>query len=58
VHILGCKTPALPMKYLGLPLGAKFKATNYLERSFGKIGETTHGFEEVVFIQGRSSHSY
>uniref|UniRef100_A0A2N9IY24 Reverse transcriptase zinc-binding domain-containing protein n=1 Tax=Fagus sylvatica TaxID=28930 RepID=A0A2N9IY24_FAGSY len=57
VHILGCKTPALPMKYLGLPLGAKFKATNYLERSFGKIGEkigeTTHGFEEVVFIQGR-----
>ena len=23
--ILGCKTTTLPMKYLGLPLGAKFK---------------------------------
>jgi hypothetical protein len=26
VDILGCKTSNLPMKYLGLPLGAKFKS--------------------------------
>ncbi len=24
-HILGCKFASLPMKYLGLPLGAHFK---------------------------------
>ena len=25
-NILGCKTPTLPLKYLGLPLGAKMVA--------------------------------
>ena len=25
VDVLGCKQGSLPMKYLGLPLGAKFK---------------------------------
>lgn len=25
VSILGCRVPSLPMKYLGLPLGASFK---------------------------------
>ena len=25
-QILGCQTASLPMKYLGLPLGASFKA--------------------------------
>lgn len=26
--ILGCKVSSLPMKYLGLPVGARFKATS------------------------------
>jgi hypothetical protein len=27
-HILGCQVASLPMTYLGLPLGASFKATS------------------------------
>jgi hypothetical protein len=27
-HILGCRLSSLPMKYLGLPLGASYKATS------------------------------
>ena len=35
VEILGCMVGALPMTYLGMPLGASYKSL-YLEPYFGK----------------------
>lgn len=49
VEILGCRQSSLPLKYLGLPLGATHKEEN-LEPCFGEDEATSSWMEEVVFI--------
>ena len=51
--ILGCKVGTFTMMYLGLPLGATFKASHIwkLEPYCRKVGKMTCEVEEVVSIQ-------
>jgi hypothetical protein len=49
--ILGCKTRILPMHYLGLPLGAKFKAKAIWNRIFEKLEHLLASWT-VVPLQG------
>ena len=49
--LLGCKTSALPMKYLGLPLGAHFKSKGIWDPIIEKNGETSSWVETNVLIE-------
>jgi hypothetical protein len=44
--ILGCKVSSLPMKYLGLPLGASFKAKSLWDDIIEKIRASHGGMNE------------
>jgi hypothetical protein len=48
-NILGCRVASLPMKYLGLLLGASYKSTSIW------IGVW---MEEIVFVKGRTFNSF
>ena len=52
VNVLVYKQGSLPMKYLGLPLGAKFKEKT-MESNSGEDGKEIGGMETIVLIQGR-----
>jgi hypothetical protein len=45
--ILGCKTSQLPMKYLGLPLGAKFKAKDIWNPIVEKMEQRLAGWKRI-----------
>ena len=50
VGMLGCRQSSLPLSYLGLPLGAKFKELSIWNPIFGKDGKEINRVEEVVSI--------
>ena len=50
VEILACRQSSLPLKYLGLLLGATFKDKDDFESYFGKAGADISLLEEIVFI--------
>jgi hypothetical protein len=51
VGLLGCKTNALPMKYMGLPLGARFKSLSHLGSYCRKNGTIVSWVEADVLIE-------
>ena len=50
--ILGCKTSQLPMKYLGLPLGAKFKAKDIWNPIIEKMERRLAGWKRIYLSKG------
>jgi hypothetical protein len=50
--ILGCKTTTLPMKYLGLPLGAKFKLKNIWNLIIEKMERRLAGWKRMYLSTG------
>ena len=51
--MLGCKTSSLPIKYLGLPLGAKFKATRIWNGVLEKLERLTEWKRMYLSKAGR-----
>jgi hypothetical protein len=56
-NILGCGVASLPIKYLGLSLGAKYKDSNIWTSIIEKM-EEIGGVEEIVFIKGWEVNIY
>uniref|UniRef100_A0A2N9I916 Reverse transcriptase domain-containing protein n=1 Tax=Fagus sylvatica TaxID=28930 RepID=A0A2N9I916_FAGSY len=54
--IMGCKTSTLPMKYLGLPLGAKFKSKDIWNPIVEKIGAPIGGMETDLSFKRRPGY--
>ena len=50
--ILGCKTSTLPMKYLGLPLGASFKSKNIWNPIVEKMECRLAGWKRLYLSKG------
>jgi hypothetical protein len=50
--ILGCKTSKLPMKYLGLPLGARFKAKEIWNPIVEKMEHRLAGWKRIYLSKG------
>ena len=50
--ILGCQTLTLPMKYLGLPLGAKFKSKDIWNPIVEKMERRLVGWKRVYLSKG------
>ena len=50
--ILGCSTSSLPMKYLGLPLGAKFKAKEIWNEVLEKMERQLAGWKRLYLSKG------
>jgi hypothetical protein len=50
--ILGCKTSTLPMKYLGLPLGASFKLKNIWNPIVEKLERRLAGWKRLYLSKG------
>jgi hypothetical protein len=50
--ILGCKQASLPMKYLGLPLGAKFKETTIWNPILEKMAQRLAGWKRLYLSKG------
>jgi len=48
-HILRCRVVSLPLKYLGLPLGASYKATNIWNRVIEKMERLLAGWKKLYF---------
>jgi hypothetical protein len=46
-HILGCRVTSLPMTYLGLSLGASFKATSILNGVIETVGRRLVGWNKL-----------
>jgi hypothetical protein len=51
-HILGCRVLSLPMKYLGLPLGASYKATSIWNDIIVKMECWLAGWKLLYFSKG------
>uniref|UniRef100_A0A2N9H333 Reverse transcriptase domain-containing protein n=1 Tax=Fagus sylvatica TaxID=28930 RepID=A0A2N9H333_FAGSY len=51
-EILGCKTSALPMKYLGLPLGAHFKVQSIWDPIVEKLERRLAGWKRMYLSKG------
>ncbi len=51
VGLLDCKTNALPMKYMGLPLGARFKSLRHLGSYCRKNGTIVSWVEVDILIE-------
>jgi hypothetical protein len=49
-HIFGCRVVSLPLKYLGLLLGASNKSYFYLEWSYWENGTSVCWLEEIIFV--------
>jgi hypothetical protein len=52
VGILGCQCASLPMKYLGLPLGAKFKETIIWNPIIEKMERGLAGWKRLYLSKG------
>ena len=52
VQILGCKIVSLPMKYLGLPLGATFKAKLIWNPIIERIEKRLAGWKRLYLSKG------
>ena len=50
--ILGCKCASLPLKYLGLPLGAKFKETTIWNPIIEKMERRLAGWKRLYLSKG------
>lgn len=50
--ILGCKTSSLPMQYLGLPLGAKFKSQEIWNPVLEKVERRLAGWKRSYLSKG------
>jgi hypothetical protein len=50
--ILGCKTSCLPMTYLGLPLGAKFKVKAIWNGVLDKMEKRLAGWKRLYLLKG------
>jgi hypothetical protein len=50
--ILGCKTSKLPMKYWGLPLGAKFKSKDIWNPIIEKMERRLAGWKRIYLFKG------
>uniref|UniRef100_A0A2N9HEY0 Reverse transcriptase domain-containing protein n=1 Tax=Fagus sylvatica TaxID=28930 RepID=A0A2N9HEY0_FAGSY len=50
--ILGCKTASLPMQYLGLPLGAKFKSKDIWNPVLEKVERRLAGWKRSYLSKG------
>jgi hypothetical protein len=50
--ILGCRVSSLPMKYLGLPLGALFKAKSIWDDIIEKIEHRLAGWKMMYLSKG------
>ena len=50
--ILGCKTAQLPMNYLGLPLGAKFKSKAIWDPILEKMERKLAGWKRMYLSKG------
>lgn len=55
--ILGCKVSALPMKYLRLPSGARFKSKAIWDSNLEKIEKRLARWKKL-YLYGRENHSY
>jgi hypothetical protein len=51
-NILGFKTTTLPMKYLGLPFGAKFKAKAIWTHVLEKVERQLAGWNFLIYPRG------
>jgi hypothetical protein len=51
-NILGCKTATLPMKYLGLPLGAHFKVQSIWDPVVEKLERRLAGWKRLYLSKG------
>ena len=52
VAVLGCKQGSLPMKYLGLPLGAKFKDKTIWNPILEKVKRKLAGWKKLYLSKG------
>ena len=52
VAVLGCKQGSLPMKYLGLPLGAKFKDKSIWNPILEKMERKLAGWKKLYLPKG------
>jgi hypothetical protein len=50
--VLGCKTASLPMKYLGLPLGAHFKDSTIWNPIIEKMERKLAGWKRLYLSKG------
>ncbi len=50
--MLGCKTSCLPMNYLGLPLGAKFKTKSIWNGVLEKMEKRLAGWKRLYLSKG------
>ena len=51
--ILGCNITHLPMNYLGLPLGAKFKSKQIWDKILEKMEQKLAGWQRMYLSKGR-----
>lgn len=51
-NILGCRVSSLPMKYLGLPLGASFKDKSIWDNIIEKIEHPLVGWKRMYWSKG------
>jgi len=56
--ILGCGTSSLPLKYLGMPLGACYKAKSIWDGIVVKMERRLASWKKVVFVQGWQGYRY
>uniref|UniRef100_A0A2N9GI04 Bulb-type lectin domain-containing protein n=1 Tax=Fagus sylvatica TaxID=28930 RepID=A0A2N9GI04_FAGSY len=52
VEILGCKVSALPMTYLGLPLGARFNSVSIWDLILEKMERRLAGWKQLYLSKG------
>ena len=52
LNVLGCKQGTLPMKYLGLPLGAKFKNKTIWNPILEKMERRLVGWKRLYLSKG------
>ena len=50
--ILGCKVESLPVKYLGLPLGAQFKSVAIWSSILERMERRLHGWRKRYLPKG------
>jgi hypothetical protein len=53
-RILGCRVSSLPMKYLGLPLGALYKAKSIWDGIVEKMKRRLAGWKMLYLSKGGS----
>jgi hypothetical protein len=51
-HILGCRVASLPITYLGLPLGASFKATSIWNGVIEKVERRLASWKKLYLSKG------